>query len=195
MRLRQVLSCVAVVASFAASPITARAAQTPFIVSQEYRERLVAGNAREMPAACRVAFAEVEDGRRDRTMLGNVARRQVRSPPDTIAWIRSVLSGLRHRGIDVLFEGAPPADANALSADVRLLVAWVTSIRTNKSANAAIRFRLRRGDEIVFERDYRGAETTMNWASGDRELQKVIDTAFGRLLDAVAPDLLAVCGT
>lgn len=194
MRSVPALAPVIAACALVAEPSTADAARDPFTLSHEYQERLTRGAATNRAGtSCRVHFERIEDGRRDRTTLGNVAKRQVRSPADSLAWIRNVLSGLRHRGIEVRFEPADAADAGALAADARLLVAWVSDIRANKSANAAMRIQVRRGTAVALERDYRGVETTMNFASGDRELQKVVDTAFGRMLDHLAPDLLALC--
>ena len=63
----------------------------------------------------------------------------------------------------------------------------------NKSATVVLNLRLKRGEAMVEEQDYRGADTVMNWASGDGELQRMVDRAFGRALDQIAVDVHAAC--
>lgn len=166
----------------------------PFTASEHYVER--SETRRDPPAAplaCRVAMESPVDSRRDRRTLGNVAGKTVFAPADSAAWLHNVLAGLATRGVAVQFLAAGEPAPPGLAGRTELIIAWVTNIRGNKSANVVMRVAVRRDAATVLEREYRGAVAGMNWASGDGEIQRMIDTAFGRLLDDMAPDLLALC--
>ncbi len=145
---------------------------------------------------CPLQIGRVSDLRTQPGILGNVAGRTVRAPESVEAWLHNVLgAGLASRGITPHFDRRPEGVADPLMADVALRTAWVSDLHTSKSATAVLNLRLKRGEALLGERDYRGADTVMNWASGDGELQRMVDRAFGRALDQIAVDLRAACST
>ncbi|HEX6397024.1 MAG TPA: hypothetical protein VFZ95_06345, partial [Steroidobacteraceae bacterium] len=143
---------------------------------------------------CPLQIGRVADLRTQPAILGNVAGRTVRAPESVEAWLNNVLgAGLRSRGISPYFDRRPEGVADPLTADVALRTAWVSDLHTSKSSTAVLNLRLMRGDSVVKTQDYRGTDTVMNWASGDGELQRMIDRAFGRALDQIAADVRAAC--
>jgi len=145
-------------------------------------------------AHCPLQIDRIADLRTDPGILGNVAGRTVRAPESVDAWLHNVLgAGLASRGVTPHFDRRPQGVADPLTADVALRTAWVSDIHTSKSATAVLNLRLKRGEALLGERDYRGADTVLNWSSGDGELQRMVDRAFGRALDQIARDVRAAC--
>lgn len=146
------------------------------------------------PAPCPLLIGRVADLRTQAHILGNVAGRTVRAPENVDAWLNNVLgAGLPSRGVTPYFDRRPQGVATPLTADVGLRLAWVSDIHTSKNATTVLNLRLKRGETLLAERDYRGADTVMNWSSGDGELQRMVDRAFGRALDQMAVDVRAAC--
>lgn len=145
-------------------------------------------------ASCPLQIGRVSDLRAQPAILGNVAGRAVRAPESVEAWLNNVLgAGLRSRGVAPYFDRRPEGVNDPLTADVALRTAWVSDLHTSKNATAVLSLRLMRGDSVLKTQDYRGADTVMNWASGDGELQRMVDRAFGRALDQIAADVRATC--
>ncbi len=144
--------------------------------------------------ACPLQIGVVSDLRTQPGILGNVAGRTVRAPDSVEAWLNNVLgAGLASRGVKPYFDRRPEGVTDPLTADVALRLAWVSDLHTSKSATAVLNLRLKRGESVLREQDYRGMDTVMNWSSGDGELQRMVDRAFGRALDQMAVDLRAAC--
>lgn len=143
---------------------------------------------------CPLQIGRVSDLRTQPAILGNVAGRTVRAPESVEAWLNNVLgAGLASRGVAPHFDRRPASVTDPLTADVALRTAWVSNLHTSKSATVVLNLRLKRGEAMLKEQDYRGADTVMNWASGDGELQRMVDRAFGRALDQMAVDVRAAC--
>jgi hypothetical protein len=144
--------------------------------------------------SCTLIVATITDARTDPALLGNVAGRPVRGPTNANAWLHNVIEGLQTRGIDASFDVNPRAEAMPLVADLTLRLAWVSDLHTSKNATTLWHMTLRRGDRSLGAFDYRGADTSLNWSSGDGELQRMVDRALGRALDAMAADVHSACG-
>lgn len=170
-------------------------APPPYQADSQYLERARAGRERTTATGCRIALEPTRDERHDRKVLGNVAGKTVLAADDPDAWMRSVLSGLESRGVAVRHLAAGEPAPDGLYGRPRLIIAWVTNIATNKNANVVMRMEVLRNGASVLEQEYRGAWTGLNWSGSDKELQKMIDRAFGQLLDRMAADLLPLCAS
>jgi hypothetical protein len=142
---------------------------------------------------CALVIDAIADERSDPRMLGSVAGRPVHAPENVNAWLHNVLAGLGTRGITVTFDAIPAGAANPLVASMTLRIAWVSEISTSKSATTLWHMRLRDGENPVADADFRGADTVLNWSSGDAELQHMVDRAFGRSLDLMATEVRKHC--
>jgi len=144
-------------------------------------------------ASCELIVDAVYDTRSEPKLLGNVAGRAVHAPADVHAWLHNVIAGFGTRGVTVSFDTNPSQQVSPLIASLTLRTAWVSELHTSKAANTVWQMRLRRGETLIEEANYRGADTVMNWSSGDGELQRMIDRAFGRALDQMAVKVRAAC--
>jgi hypothetical protein len=75
-------------------------------------------------------------------------------------------------------------------AGARLVTAWVSTTSTSMNGTVVIAVRQHDGDE---ETIYRGAATVMNWASGEGEIQSLMDRAFEQMLVKLSADLKGRC--
>jgi hypothetical protein len=137
---------------------------------------------------CRLVVDALVDARAQQGALGKVGNRPVKGPTDFEHWMRSVLEGLNHRGIDTSFAG-PEAAGSGLSASVALRTAWVSTIETSKTATVVMHVQLRRGSQPLAQHDYRGSQTAVNWASAEAEVRRLIEHAFAQALDKLAADV------
>jgi hypothetical protein len=190
----------AVVPALVAAAICGCASQPPYTLTGSFADPDTSGanaprtRVAKNAAACPLLIGRVADLRAQSGVLGTVAGRTVRAPGNVDAWLNNVLgAGLASRGVTPYFDRRPEGVANPLTADVGLRLAWVSDIHTSKNATTVLNLRLKRGETVLAEHDYRGADTVMNWASGDGELQRMVDRAFGRALDQMAADLRAAC--
>ena len=146
-------------------------------------------------SSCALAIDAIADERSDPRMLGSVASRPVHAPENVNAWLHNVLGGLGTRGVKVTFDAVPTGAASPLVASMTLRIAWVSEIHTSKNATTLWHMRLRAGENVVADADFRGADTVLNWSSGDAELQHMVDRAFGRSLDLMAIEVRKRCST
>jgi hypothetical protein len=145
-------------------------------------------------ASCSLSITRVTDLRTETASLGDAAGRAVRAPKNIDEWLHNVLgAGLPWRGVTPHFDPQPGNTSDSLSAEISLRLAWVSAQSTAKSATVMLNLRLNRGGSLLVERDYRGMDTEMNWSSGDAELQRLVDRAFGRALDKMAADVRGAC--
>ena len=148
-----------------------------------------------LPASsCRIHFARLTDSRTDPTILGSVAGRPVLSPGEGSHWIGEMLrTGLAHQHIDVTLAPDNPAPSEALVADAELLTAWISSVTTSMRSNIVLTVSFPGADAAPVSKTYRGTGTAVNWASGEGEIQSLVNTAFGELLTKLAADIQARC--
>jgi hypothetical protein len=141
---------------------------------------------------CKIAVTEIKDSRADPTTIGFIGLRPVRGPGNPQAWIGNVLSGLNTYGLDVEYPAsdAPPTE---LVAKATLVTAWVSSIATAKTGSVVLNVRFSRGDTLVKEANYRGAESSVDWWGSDGEIQGMIDDAMTQILEAMSHDLVNLC--
>jgi hypothetical protein len=148
----------------------------------------------KVPAAsCALIVDAIYDARSDPKVLGTVAGRPVYAPAEVNAWLHNVVAGLGTRGVAVSFDTNTTQDTAPLVASLTLRTAWVSELHTSKATNTVWQMRLRRGETLIEETNIRGADTVMNWSSGDGELQRMVDRAFGRALDQIAVKVRAAC--
>jgi len=164
---------------------------TPMTASSTYTPR-VAMSKTVAHASCTLRVVNIIDDRMDPTVLGNVGGRTVKGPPDTQAWLHSVIGGLRNSGIAVEFADTDTTSAD-LSAKAELKTAWVSSAATAKIASVVLNLQYFRSGSLIKSADYRGSISTPNWGSGQQEIQSMIDRAFDQALSQAAADTLAVC--
>jgi hypothetical protein len=151
--------------------------------------------AKTSDPGCALIVDGIYDTRGEPKLLGTVAGRVVHAPADVNAWLHNVVTGFGTRGVTVSFDTNPTQQAAPLIASLTLRTAWVSELHTSKAANTVWQMRLRRGETLIEETNFRGADTVMNWSSGDGELQRMIDRAFGRALDQMAVKVRAACGS
>lgn len=142
------------------------------------------------PPRCVVHIRSLSDSRSDPAFLGTVAGRAVLSPGQGAEWIATKLTtGLERHRVRVTFE--PPTGLRWISlAEARLISAWVASLSTSMNGTVVLAVRAEAGaDETI----YRGADTAMNWASGEGEINRLMDRSFDEMLAKLAVDLRELC--
>lgn len=100
---------------------------------------------------------------------------------DPLAWLRQGLSRYAGKGAATL----------TLHADLLLL--YVQSQASSKSAQIAMHVRYQKDAQTLLDRTYRGRSTSMNWANGDSEIQEALDRALSDMLMHVEADLRLLC--
>jgi hypothetical protein len=193
------IAAYAALTGCASSPVTVRQTYAPPPVlaqgtasagSRADRKR-ASGAAASPKGECSVHVMALADSRSDPTFLGMIGGRPVRSPGQGADWIGSMLSsGLKEKGVILSVAPAPVAQDPAVVAEARLVTAWVGTTSTSMNGTVVVAIRHREGAE---ERIYRGAATVMNWASGEGEIQSLLDRAFGQMLVKLSSDLRARC--
>ena len=141
---------------------------------------------------CKLAVAEIRDARADPTMIGFIGSRPVRGPADPRAWIGNVLAGLKAYGLDVAYP-ASEVSPTGLVAKATLVPAWVSSVATAKTGSVVLKVRFSRGDAVLKEAYYRGAESSVDWWGSDAEIQGMIDDSLTQIVDAMSHDLASLC--
>jgi len=174
--------------------VAACAAPAPVVVDPAFTDlsRSAAKTVAIAPG-CRLDVAEIVDARRAPDVLG-ILGRVVKAPDDRTAWLRSVVAGLATRGFSVAFDTTAPPNQHTVVVRMTLTTAWVGATAMNKDANVVWRVMAVRPGSPVLADDYRGAVSTMNWAGTPNELRALVDQAFAKSLDAMAPDLHGLCG-
>ncbi len=129
----------------------------------------------------------------DGTVLGQVANRPVRAPPDAQAWMRSVIGGLQNWGIPVEFTDSTAEAPGVINTEITLKSAWVASATTAKTANVVLRVEFQQSTTAGQGTDYRGHISSVNWNSNDGELQAMVNRAFDEALSQIAADFRTRC--
>ncbi|HEX6740502.1 MAG TPA: hypothetical protein VF079_01740 [Sphingomicrobium sp.] len=142
---------------------------------------------------CPVRIVALEDVRRSPEMIGIYDRRPIYAPQDRAAWLKSIVRALDSRGIDVAYEG-DPSPPGAAAAKLDLTTAWINNTSANVSASAVFKMRVTNANGETTEAFYRGGNSRMPyWGTGPNWLQKAMDVAFAKALDAMATELLKTC--
>jgi hypothetical protein len=174
----------------ATAPVTVRQSYAP--PSTTTRNGAVSKPKAAATVTCAAHVLSLKDSRTDPTFLGVVAGRSVRSPGEGAEWIGNMLSsGLQHKGVGMSIAPQSPAEQHVVVAEARLLTAWVASVTT--SMNGTVVVAVRHNETDAEEKIYRGSSTVMNWASGEGEIQGLLDRAFEQMLVKLSADLQARC--
>ncbi|MES1196400.1 MAG: hypothetical protein ABUL58_05595 [Steroidobacter sp.] len=141
---------------------------------------------------CIVSISSITDKRTDPTTLGTVAGRPVHTPQDISQWLAKEFRGLGKYNVVLSDHDVRNA---GVKIDIELLTAWVTELRMAKTANVVIGIHLSGRDDGSDNgrKFYRGTSNGVNWASGDAELQGMIDDAFGQIMKAASADIRTFC--
>jgi len=172
--------------------------QQSLVLSSHYTPPVSDVRVTRVPArgrsVCLVGIISLKDERADPTTLGTVLGRPVRPPPDVMQWLQQIMLALNAPGLSVVLNDAPSAGTRL---EVELVTAWVTELRTAKSANIVLRVTYHHGDGGAAEAPklYRGAASSIDWNAGDGELQRMIDRALAGIVAQMQSDLLAGCRT
>jgi hypothetical protein len=145
------------------------------------------------PPACPVNVIQVSDDRRAKDTVGTVGGRSAKAPEDTATWLRSIMGGLNARGFAVAFEPDRAPAASDITMSVSLKSIWLTSILTNKAGTVVMHVHAEREGKPVLDKDFRGNLTNTNWMSTRDELTNLTNATFAEALNAMAPELWAMC--
>jgi len=142
---------------------------------------------------CPVRIVALQDVRRSPEMIGVYERRPIYAPADRTTWLKSIVRALNSRGIDVALDSDPgPPKAAVVKLD--LTTAWINNTSANVSASAVFKMQVTTATGESTEAFYRGGNSRMPyWGTGPGWLQKAMDVAFAKALDAMAMDLLKTC--
>lgn len=195
-----VLTVVALLGACTRSTMTIRyqfvaPAQYPSASSAEAEHR--SGPDRKVAhdtTACEMRVLKLVDARTDPNVLGSVAGRSVRSPGEGTNWISEMLrTGLAQQGVGYSLSPAGASVNPAVEAEVKLVTAWVSSLSISKSSSFVLAVTFGPGSEHSEEKIYRGSYTAVNWASGEGEIQLMVDGAFQDLLRKLSADIKLRC--
>ncbi len=126
-------------------------------------------------------------------MIGVFSGRAIHAPEDRAAWLKSVIDALKSRKIDVRFSDTQLPAASGITAHISLAKAWIANTNSNMSASVVLQLKATTPAGQAIDMPYRGGGSHINWASGFGELQRVMDVAIARSLDAMAADLHKLC--
>jgi hypothetical protein len=178
----------------AAFLLTACATGEPIVVSSQFTRPDGASWSATDPhvdkaKACKVHVADVVDLRSDKQSMGDVGLRQIRAA-DTAVWVRAALESLG-QDADIKLVGA--GEGSDVELNVQLLKAYVLRVTQEKAAHVVVHVRYSRAGTLIDEKNFRGSDTTLLWASDAGETQEALNRALIKLTDAVHDDVLAHC--
>ncbi len=142
---------------------------------------------------CAVTVTGLVDNRRSPEMIGVFDGRAVHAPEDRDAWLKSVIGALKSRKIELRFSDDQLPAVSGITAQISLVKAWIANTNSNMSASVVMQLKATTPEGQTLDLPYRGGGSHINWASGFGELQRVMDVAIGRSLDAMAADLHKLC--
>jgi hypothetical protein len=176
------------------APAASYAASRRVILDQTYIEPTpVVSVLAKGASPCRVHIVEIADARRSPEMIGMLGGKPVLAPQDRTAWLLSVVSGLKARGIDLDFNNPSVETPGIINANISLQTAWVNAVQVSFDNSVVFKVQAKGTDTRTVDQYYRGSSSRMNWASGDGETKSGINIAFSRALDAIARDLARLC--
>ena len=177
-----------------AAPTLAEAQSRPVTLDATYVEPTPPVSVLAKGAApCAVHIVEIADARRSPEIIGMVGGKPVLAPPDTMAWLLSVIGGLKGRGITTDFDNPTVESPGIVNARVTLQTAWINAVQISFDQSVVFKVQAKGVDGRSIDRFYRGSASRMNWASGNGEIKGGINVAFSRALDAIAHDLAGLC--
>lgn len=144
-------------------------------------------------SACTVKIVELKDARTSPEMFGVVDGRAIYAPKDIPKWLRSIVDGLKPRGVTPRFDDAGEAAPAMLEARVTLQTAWLSNVRGNITSTAVLHVQARNPAGATIDKPYRGSVARILWWSKPAEAQEGIDDALSRALDAAAVDMRQLC--
>lgn len=177
-------------------PVSAFALPKPAMLDQTFANDIPSGVKLSSKAPrCRVHVSSITDTRRSPEIIGVHERRPVFAPQDRPVWLKSIIQALGTRGLTLSFAGDGAAADDAVKAEIALTTAWITDTKVNISAGAVFRVQASAPTGVPVDQYYRGGNSRMTyWSNGAPVLQNAINTAFARAIDAMAVDLLKLCG-
>lgn len=179
----------------AAAPMVAQAASKPVVLDPVYVEPAVPVSVAVADAPlCTVHIVEIADIRRSPEMLGMLGGKPVLAPQDRTAWLISIVNGLKARGIATDFSNPGVESPAVVNAHVTLQTAWVDAVQVSLNESAVFKLQAKGADGKSLDQYYRGSASRMNWVMGDAEIKAGLNIAFSRALDAMARDLVGLCG-
>lgn len=179
----------------AAVPVAAQSASKPVLVDPLYHEPTTPVSLAIAGAPpCTVHIVEVVDGRRSPEMLGMLGGKPVLAPQDRAAWLASIVKGLTARGVAADFDNPGVETPGAVNTHVTLQTAWVDAVQASLNESAVFKVQAKAGDGRSIDQYYRGSASRINWVTGDAEIKAGLNIAFSRALDAMAHDLVGLCG-
>lgn len=149
-----------------------------FVAPDAYSGRSKPEGVEKAESACDVRVGNFVDKRSDRSSLGSVAGRplQAKNLGDMVE------QGYRHHLSSMpsirLVDDSSAEVTTPVVVEGEILKAYMHSIATSMAANVALRIRLSNGGETADEHIVRGRDTSLNWASGDGELQEGLSAAM-----------------
>ncbi|RZF24878.1 hypothetical protein EVC45_36325 [Paraburkholderia sp. UYCP14C] len=78
---------------------------------------------------------------------------------------------------------------NAVTLEVDLLKAWINEVNSSVATSLVFKVRYFRLNVLLKEKIYRGGDTSVNWASGQGEIQSHFDASMQKVLQQVHGDL------
>ncbi|MDB5709914.1 MAG: hypothetical protein JWL96_1984 [Sphingomonas bacterium] len=179
----------------AAAPMAAQAASKPVVLDPVYIEPTTPVSFAVAGAPlCAVHIVEIVDIRRSPEMLGMLGGKPVLAPPDRTVWLISIVNGLKARGIAVDFSNPGVESPAVVNAHVTLQTAWIDAVQVSLNESAVFKIQAKGSDGRSIDQYYRGSASRMNWVLGDAEIKGGLNIAFSRALDAMARDLVGLCG-
>lgn len=177
-----------------AAPVATYAATRPVMLDQTYVEPtpVVSVLGKNAPP-CGVHIVELVDARRSPEMIGMLGGKPVLAPQDRTAWLISIISGLKGRGIAVDFNNPTVESPETVNAHITLQTAWINPVQVSFDASVVFKVQAKGTDTRTIDQYYRGSASRTNWASGNGEVKNNVNIAFSRALDAMARDLVRLC--
>ena len=197
---RGALAAIAVALATPVLTLAACANQAPVVMSSQYTPAEDAAGAmsyprphHKQPAAslCRVRLAEIVDSRHDGAAMGYIGGRLIHAA-DAAAWTRSGLISIGGDG-HLLIVDAPSPDGADVVVSAELLKAYMQTQTEAKAATVVMRVRYDRRGGATETQTYRGSDTSLNWANGDKETEHALNRAMAQVLAAVRLDIYKQC--
>ena len=142
-------------------------------IDREYKSNLYTDENRPIIDSCDFFVYSLEDDRRDKGSLGEVAYTEVFSE-DVLQWVQA---GFESFDIDVqTYDGQY---AQAIPIKVHLKLAHINSLLSAKAANVVLGVSLNDDANIEY---FRGSHSSINWSSSASEIKGAFDISLGEAI-------------